>query len=124
MSPSSPPRTYTVVKVNTLLAGGTPYEVPLLAENGFLPDFNSIPGDVVQKAKLLYLNYPNNPTGAVATKEFFSSRDFARETDTLIVHDCAYAEVGFDGYRAPSILEIDGPKTLPSRLTRSPRRST
>jgi LL-diaminopimelate aminotransferase len=104
---------YTVVKVNTLLAGGTPYEVPLLAENGFLPDFTSIPGDVVKQAKLIYLNYPNNPTGAIATKEFFKQAvDFAQETDTLIVHDCAYAEVGFDGYRAPSILEIDGAKDV------------
>ena len=108
-----PDPAYTVVKVNTLLAGGTPYEVPLLAENGFLPNLNSIPGDVVKKAKLLYLNYPNNPTGAVATKEFFKQAvDFARETDTLIVHDCAYAEVGYDGYRAPSILEIDGAKDV------------
>ncbi len=104
---------YTVVKVNTLLAGGTPYEIPLLAENGFLPDLTSIPGDVVKKAKLLYLNYPNNPTGAVATREFFKQAvDFARETDTLIVHDCAYAEVGYDGYRAPSILEIEGAKDV------------
>ena len=108
-----PDPAYTVVKVNTLLAGGTPYEVPLLAENGFLPDLTSIPGDVVRKAKLLYLNYPNNPTGAVATREFFKQAvDFARETDTLIVHDCAYAEVGFDGYRAPSLLEIDGAKDV------------
>ncbi len=104
---------YTVVKVNTLLAGGTPYEIPLLAENGFLPDLSSIPGDIVRQAKLLYLNYPNNPTGAVATREFFKQAvDFARETDTLIVHDCAYAEVGYDGYRAPSILEIDGAKDV------------
>ncbi len=108
-----PDPAYTVVKVNTLLAGGTPYEIPLLAENGFLPDLTNIPGDVVKKAKLLYLNYPNNPTGAVATKEFFKQAvDFARETDTLIVHDCAYAEVGFDGYRAPSILEIEGAKDV------------
>jgi LL-diaminopimelate aminotransferase len=104
---------YTVVKVNTLLAGGTPYEIPLLAENGFLPDLKSIPGDVVKKAKLLYLNYPNNPTGAIATKEFFKQAvDFARETGILIVHDCAYAEVGYDGYQAPSILEIEGAKDV------------
>jgi LL-diaminopimelate aminotransferase len=104
---------YTVVKVNTLLAGGTPYEIPLLAENGFLPDLTAIPGDVVKKAKLLYLNYPNNPTGAIATKEFFKQAvDFARETDILIVHDCAYAEVGYDGYQAPSILEIEGAKDV------------
>lgn len=108
-----PDPAYTVVKVNTLLAGGTPYEVPLLAENNFLPDLSSIPGDVVKKAKLFYLNYPNNPTGAVATREFFQDVvNFARETDTLIVHDCAYAEVGYDGYRAPSILEIEGAKDV------------
>ena len=108
-----PDPAYTVVKVNTLLAGGTPYEFPLLAENNFLPDLSAIPGDVVAKAKLLYLNYPNNPTGAVATREFFQQAvNFARETGVLILHDCAYAEVGYDGYKAPSILEIDGAKDV------------
>ena len=108
-----PDPAYTVVKVNTLLAGGTPYEFPLLAENGFLPDLNAIPGDVVKKAKLLYLNYPNNPTGAVATREFFQQAvDFARETGVLILHDCAYSEVGYDGYLAPSIMEIEGAKEV------------
>jgi len=108
-----PDPAYTVVKVNTLLAGGTPYEMPLLAENGFLPDLSAIPGDVVKRAKLIYLNYPNNPTGAVATREFFQEAvNFARETGVLILHDCAYAEVGYDGYRAPSILEIEGAKEV------------
>jgi LL-diaminopimelate aminotransferase len=108
-----PDPAYTVVKVNTLLAGGTPYEMPLLAENGFLPDLSAIPGDVVKRAKLIYLNYPNNPTGAIATREFFQEAvGFARETGVLILHDCAYAEVGYDGYRAPSILEIEGAKEV------------
>jgi LL-diaminopimelate aminotransferase len=108
-----PDPAYTVVKVNTLLAGGTPYEFPLLAENNFLPDLSAIPGDVVKKAKLIYLNYPNNPTGAVATREFFQKAvDFAQETGILILHDCAYAEVGYDGYKAPSILEIEGAKEV------------
>ena len=108
-----PDPAYTVVKVNTLLAGGTPYEMPLLAENGFLPDLMAIPGDVVRQAKLMYLNYPNNPTGAVAPKEFFQQAvNFARETGILIVHDCAYSEVGFDGYLAPSIMEIEGAKEV------------
>ena len=108
-----PDPAYTVVKVNTLLAGGTPYEMPLLAENGFLPDLSAIPGDVVKKAKLIYLNYPNNPTGAVATREFFQEAvNFARETGILILHDCAYSEVGYDGYKAPSILEIEGAKEV------------
>lgn len=108
-----PDPAYTVVKVNTLLAGGTPYEFPLLAENGFLPDFSLIPGDVVKRAKLMYLNYPNNPTGAVATKEFFQDAvNFARETGILIIHDCAYSEAGFEGYEAPSILQADGGKDV------------
>ena len=108
-----PDPAYTVVKVNTLLAGGTPYEMPLLAENGFLPDLSLIPSDVVKRAKLMYLNYPNNPTGAVAPRAFFQEAvNFARETGILILHDCAYAEVGYDGYRAPSILEIEGAKEV------------
>ena len=108
-----PDPAYTVVKVNTLLAGGTPYEFPLTAENGFLPDLSAIPGEVVKQAKIIYLNYPNNPTGAVATREFFREAvNFARETGILILHDCAYAEVGFDGYKAPSILEIEGAKEV------------
>ena len=66
---------------------------------------------MVKRAKLIYLNYPNNPTGAVATKEFFQDAvNFARETDTLILHDCAYSEAGFDGYQAPSIMQIEGAK--------------
>ncbi len=108
-----PDPAYTVVKVNTLLAGGEACEFPLLAENNFLPDFSAMPADMVKRAKLIYLNYPNNPTGAVATLDFF--RDavaFARETDMLILHDCAYSEVCFDGYRAPSILEVDGAKDV------------
>jgi LL-diaminopimelate aminotransferase len=108
-----PDPAYTVCKVNTLLAGGEPYEFPLLAENNFLPKLEEIPSDIVKKAKVIYLNYPNNPTGAVATKEFFEyAVGWARETDTLIVHDCAYSEVCFDGYKAPSILEVPGAKDV------------
>ena len=102
---------YTVVKVNTLLAGGSPFEFPLLPENGFLPELEKIPADIAAKAKIIYLNYPNNPTGAIASKEFFEKAiDWARKQDVLIVHDCAYSEVNFDGYRAPSILEVEGAK--------------
>ena len=108
-----PDPAYTVVKVNTLLAGGTPHEFKLPAENGFLPHLDEIDGEVVKKAKLIYLNYPNNPTGAVATLDFFEKAvSWARETDTLIVHDCAYSEVCFDGYRAPSILQVDGARDV------------
>ena len=100
---------YTVPKVNTLLAGGTPHPMPLTIENNWLPDLTAIPRDVARQTKVMFLNYPHNPTGAIATKEFFADAvAFAREYDILICHDCAYAEVGYDGYRAPSILQTPG----------------
>ena len=104
-----PDPNYTVPKVNTLLAGGTPYAMPLLAENKFLPDLTAIPSEIARAAKVLFLNYPHNPTGATATPEFFAEAvAFAREYDILICHDCAYSEVGYDGYHAPSILQTPG----------------
>ncbi|HAH88221.1 MAG: LL-diaminopimelate aminotransferase [Armatimonadota bacterium] len=100
---------YTVYKVNTAMAGGEAYAMPLLAKNGFLPDLTTIPTDVAKKAKLLFINYPNNPTGAVATKEFFSDVvAFAKEHNIIVCHDCAYSEVAYDGYKAPSFLEVEG----------------
>jgi LL-diaminopimelate aminotransferase len=108
-----PDPNYTVPKVQTLLAGGMPYPLPLLAENGFLPDLSAIPSDVAKRAKLLFLNYPHNPTGATAPLSFFEDAvRFAREYDLLICNDCAYAEVGYDGYRPPSILQADGAKDV------------
>lgn len=108
-----PDPAYTVVKVNTLLAGGTPHVFRLPAENGFLPELEKIDSDAVKNAKIIYLNYPNNPTGAVANLDFFKMAvDWARETDTLIIHDCAYSEVCFDGYKAPSILEVPGARDV------------
>ena len=104
---------YTVPRVNTLLAGGTPYGMPLLAENNFLPVLSDIPSDVARAAKLMFLNYPHNPTGAVATSEFFAEAvAFAREYDILICHDCAYSETGYEGYDAPSILQTPGAKEV------------
>jgi len=104
---------YTVYKVNTALAGGTPIAMPLLAENGFLPDLSAIPADVAKKAKLLYINYPNNPTAAVATPEFFAEVvAFAKEHDIVVCHDAAYSEVTYDGYRAPSFLQTPGAKAV------------
>ena len=74
--------------------------MPLAEENGFQPDLSSIPSMVLEKAKLIYLNYPNNPTGAVATDTFFSLVvEFAREHNLLVVHDNAYSELAFDGYK-------------------------
>lgn len=104
---------YTVYKVNTLLAGGEPVAMPLLEENGFLPDLTAIPTDIARRAKVIYLNYPNNPTGAVANVDFF--RDvvsFARQYDIAVCHDCAYSEVFYDDYRPPSFLEVEGAKDV------------
>jgi LL-diaminopimelate aminotransferase len=104
---------YTVPKVNTLMAGGTPHPMPLTAENNWLPDLSAIPAEVAKAAKILFLNYPHNPTGATATREFFAEAvAFARDYDILICHDCAYSEVSYDGYRAPSILQVSGAKDI------------
>ncbi|MCX8052746.1 MAG: LL-diaminopimelate aminotransferase [Armatimonadetes bacterium] len=104
---------YTVYKVNTLMAGGDIYVMPLLAENGFLPKLSDIPSDIAKRAKLMFLNYPNNPTGAVASLEFFQDAvRFARDYDIAIVSDLAYSEVTYDGYVAPSMLQVDGAKNV------------
>lgn len=104
-----PDPNYTVPKVQTLLAGGEPYLMPLTIENNFLPDLTAIPTDVAKAAKLLFLNYPHNPTGAIAPLSFFNDAvRFAKEYDILICNDCAYAEVGYDGYQPPSILQAEG----------------
>ena len=104
-----PDPNYTVPKVQTLLAGGQAYLMPLTIENNFLPDLTAIPTDVAKAAKLLFLNYPHNPTGAIAPLSFFNDAvRFAKEYDLLICNDCAYAEVGYDGYQPPSILQAEG----------------
>jgi LL-diaminopimelate aminotransferase len=104
---------YPVYRSSTILAEGVPYAFPLTRERGFLPDFRQIPPDVLQNAKLLFLNYPNNPTAATAPVEFFAEAvAFAKQWNLLLVHDNAYSEIGFDGYRAPSVLEIDGAKDV------------
>jgi len=108
-----PDPAYTVYKMNTLLAGGDVHVMPLRAENGFLPRLEEIPAAVADRAKLLYLNYPNNPTGATASLEFFSQVvEFARRHDLIVCHDCAYSEVYFDGYRPPSFLQVPGAKEV------------
>jgi LL-diaminopimelate aminotransferase len=93
----------------TLLAGGVPHIVPLLAENDFLIPLHDIPGDVVRRARVLYLNYPNNPTAAIAPRGYLEEAvEFCRTHDIVLVYDNAYSEVAFDGYRPPSIFEIPG----------------
>jgi len=104
---------YITYSRGALFAGGQPVTFPLLAERGYLPDFEAIPPDVARKTKLLWLNYPNNPTAAVANLDFFARAvAFAREYDILLCHDAAYTQVTFDGYRAPSLLEVPGAKAV------------
>lgn len=90
-------------------AGAEPVAVPLLPENNYLPNLSAIPFDIARRAKILWLNYPNNPTAAVASLEFFAQAvEFCRRYQILLCHDAAYTQVTFDGYRAPSVLEIAG----------------
>ncbi|MFN2366152.1 MAG: LL-diaminopimelate aminotransferase [Desulfurivibrionaceae bacterium] len=104
-----PSPAYPVYKIATQFAGGIPYEMPLLKENGFLPDLDKIPAEVLAKAKMMFLNYPNNPTAASATPEFFVKVvAFARAHDIMICHDFAYSEMAYDGYLPPSFLETPG----------------
>ena len=108
-----PSPAYPVYDIATMFAGGESYFMPLLRENGFLPDLKAIPSDIARRAKLLFINYPNNPTGATAERDFFErALDFAREYDLVICHDAAYTEMGFDGYRPMSFLEIPGAKDV------------
>jgi LL-diaminopimelate aminotransferase len=104
---------YPVYSVGTLLAGGQPYYMPLLAENDFLPELHGIPEDVLKKATLMWLNYPNNPTGAVADIDFFNRVvTFARQYDIPVCHDEPYSEVAYDGYRPVSFLQAEGAKEI------------
>ncbi len=92
-----------------LFAGGEICYLPLCKENGYLPDLGSIPAPILQRTKIMWLNYPNNPTAATADLDFFTEAvALAREYDFLLCHDAAYSQVTFDGYRAPSILEVPG----------------
>jgi LL-diaminopimelate aminotransferase len=96
-----------------LFAGAQPHYLPLREGNGFLPDLERIPADVAARANVLFLNYPNNPTGAVVDDGFFARAvDFGRENDLLVVHDASYTEIAFDGYRPPSFLTTPGAKDV------------
>lgn len=100
---------YPVYRTGTLFAEGKVHDLPLLRENNFLPVLSDIPKDVAKAAKILFINYPNNPTGAIAPASFYREVvDFARDNDVVVVSDNAYSEVSFDGYRAPSFLETPG----------------
>ena len=104
---------YPVYRVSTLFAGGTPYFLPLRKENGFLLNVSQIPEPVAKKAKLLFINYPNNPTSAVAERSFFEEVvAFARRHQIIVCHDAAYSEVAFDGYHPLSFLEVEGAREV------------
>ena len=100
---------YPVTATYTKYLGGDVYPLPLLKQNDFLPDLKSIPADIAKKAKLFYVNYPNNPTGQVATKAFFEDLvEFALRNSIIIIQDAAYAALTYDGYKPLSILSIEG----------------
>jgi LL-diaminopimelate aminotransferase len=104
---------YPTYSMGALMAGGSYYALPLYEEQGYLPDLGSIPGDVLAKATVLWLDYPNNPTGAVAPKAFLEQAvAFARVHDILICYDNPYCDLTYDGYVASSILEIPGAKDV------------
>jgi LL-diaminopimelate aminotransferase len=104
---------YPVYTGGPLLVGGEPVLMPLHADRGFTPNLDDIPAEALQRARLMYLNYPNNPTGAVVPDGFFERVvALAREYDLLVVHDNSYSEIGFDGYRAPSFLATAGSREV------------
>jgi LL-diaminopimelate aminotransferase len=104
---------YPVYSIGTMLAGGEAYYLPLNEENKFLPDYNRIPEDILKKTKLLWINYPNNPTGAVAGLDFFNRTvEFARKHGIGVCHDAPYTEVAFDGYRPVSFLQANGARDV------------
>jgi LL-diaminopimelate aminotransferase len=104
---------YPVYRVSTLFAGGLPYFLPLRKENNFLPNLSKIPEEVAKKAKLLFINYPNNPTSAIAERPFFEEAvAFAHRYQIIVCHDAAYSEVAFDGYRPLSFFEMEGAKEI------------
>lgn len=108
-----PDPAYPVYHIGSILADGKPYKMPLYAENEFLPDLDAIPSHIAKKAKLMFLNYPNNPTSAIATLDFFDQVvDFAQENDVIIVHDNAYSEMTYNGYKAPSFLNARGAREV------------
>ena len=100
---------YPVYEAGTLFAGGEVVKLPLREEDGWLPRLDEVQEEAAERARILWLNYPNNPTGAVADRAFFERAvRWARDHDVVIAHDLAYADVTFDGYIAPSILEVEG----------------
>lgn len=108
-----PSPAYPVYSAGTLFAGGRPFIMPLKKENNFLPDLDAIPKDIAKKAKLMFINYPNNPTSAIAEKDFYNRViNFAVKNNIIVAHDAAYSEIYFDNYKPMSFLEVDGAKEV------------
>jgi len=108
-----PSPAYPVYHIATLFAGGESYFMPLVEKNHFLPDLDAVPGETADRAKVMFLNYPNNPTAAVADLEFFGRVvEFAGRHNIVVCHDAAYTEMAFDGYRPPSFLAAEGAMKL------------
>ena len=104
---------YPVYEIGTMLAGGKSYKLPLTAEQDWLPDLDNIPADVLAKSKILWINYPNNPTGAIGNDDFYMNViDWGIKNEIIIAHDLAYSEVTYDGYVAPSILEYPNAREI------------
>jgi len=104
---------YPAYNSGIIFAGGEPYQLPLLKKNSFLPDIRHIKHSVLNRARLLFLNYPNNPTAAVCDKSFFKDAvKFAQKHNIIVCHDAAYSEISFDGLKVPSFLEIEGAKNV------------
>jgi LL-diaminopimelate aminotransferase len=104
---------YTVYSTGALMAGAEPYIMPLTAANHWLPDLDAIPDDISRRARLMWLNYPNNPTAAVADREFLERAvAFCTRHDIVLCHDAPYSEIAFDGYRPLTLFEIPGAKEI------------
>jgi len=108
-----PDPAYPAYRSSVLLAGGVPYPLPIVEDNGYLPALEDVPGQIAGMATAMFLNYPNNPTGATATREFFEKLvDFARQYDIAVCHDHAYSEIVFDGAEKISFLSVPGAKDV------------
>ncbi len=108
-----PDPAYPVYGVGTMFAGAESYPMPLVEENGWLPDLEAIPQVVAGDARVMWLNYPNNPTAGIADEAYYRKVvDFARRNDIAVLHDAAYSEVVYDGYRAPTFLEVEGAREV------------
>jgi LL-diaminopimelate aminotransferase len=106
-----------VYRSSTIMAEGVPITMPLEAKNNFLPDLDRMPAEATSRARLMFLNYPNNPTGATADLAFFEKAvAFAKKHTLLLVHDNSYSEIAYDGYRPPSILQVPGAKDVAIEL--------